>query len=261
MDKESQLIWEAYQPSNLMESIDNVNAALLKFIASGEGGYNSMNKGTANNKIIGSTHNAAKYLGRNLTDLTIGQVMALQQAGKLHAAGRYQIIPGTMKLIVNRTGISTDAMFDPSTQDKLGLALIYNGQRPALAGYLTGKHDDLHAAMLDMAREWASMPHPDTGKSYYGKGNKAHHSIEEVTAVLRAARVKASSKKSPLPVRRNISNTGGNRKMAELVHVVQPGDTLYRLHRKYRQSVDAIKARNNLTDDIIKPGQKITIPK
>lgn len=43
-------------------------------------------------------------------------------------------------------------------------------------------------------------------------------------------------------------------------HVVQQGDTLYRLSRLYGTSVDAIKQRNNLTDDTIKIGQTLIIP-
>ncbi len=48
---------------------------------------------------------------------------------------------------------------------------------------------------------------------------------------------------------------------AESTYTVQSGDTLYSISRKYPGvSVDAIKTRNNLTDDIIKIDQKLVIP-
>ena len=43
-------------------------------------------------------------------------------------------------------------------------------------------------------------------------------------------------------------------------HVVQQGDTLYRLSRLYGTTVDAIKQRNNLPDNTIRIGQTLTIP-
>jgi hypothetical protein len=164
------------------------DAKLLSFISKGEGGYNSMNQGTRGDRIVGSTHNASSILGKNLTDMTVGQIMELQSSGKLFAAGRYQIIPDTMKLAVSRSGVSRDDKFGPSIQDKLGLALIYNGQRPRLSAYLQGKSNDLRGAMEDLALEWASVPHPDTGRSAHPPANISSHSVDEVKRALQSAR-------------------------------------------------------------------------
>jgi hypothetical protein len=175
-------------------SAEKANAELLSFISKGEGGYNSMNQGTSGGGIIGSTHNASSILGKNLPDMTVSEVMSHQASGKLFAAGRYQIIPSTMKLAVARAGVSPDDMFDQKTQDKLGLALIYNGQRPTLSGYLQGKNDNLHGAMLDLALEWASAPHPDTGRSAYPPANKSSHTVGEVEAALTKAKKMGAGK-------------------------------------------------------------------
>lgn len=43
-------------------------------------------------------------------------------------------------------------------------------------------------------------------------------------------------------------------------YTVQRGDTLYRISRKYGTTVEAIKAANGLTSDIIKVGQVLIIP-
>jgi hypothetical protein len=160
---------------------------LLDFIASGEGGYNSMNQGTRNGRIVGSTHNASEILGKNLTDMTVGEVMSQQSSGKLFAAGRYQIIPSTMKYIVKEMNIDKEAKYDKSLQDKLGVGLI-KYKRPYAWQYIQKQHNDESGAMLELAREWASLPDPATGESVYGNGNKALHSVAEVKAALNGAR-------------------------------------------------------------------------
>jgi hypothetical protein len=162
--------------------------SILTFISKGEGGYNSMNQGTSGGRIVGSTHNAASILGKNLTDMTIGEVMAHQSSGRLFAAGRYQIIPETMRVAVRDAGLSSNEKFSPENQDKLAIALILH-KRPKLGEYLLGKHNDLQLAMREAALEWASLPDPNTGNSMYGSGNRALHSVSEVAEALRAARI------------------------------------------------------------------------
>ncbi len=44
-------------------------------------------------------------------------------------------------------------------------------------------------------------------------------------------------------------------------YVVQKGDTLYSLGRRFGVSVEMIKSANNLTSDDIKVGQELIIPK
>ena len=155
---------------------------LLAFIASGEGDYNSMNQGTRNGKIVGSTHNAASVLGKNLTDMTIAEVMEHQAARRLFAAGRYQIIPITMQGTLASTGLTPADRFDRKNQDRFGVALAM--QRKAARDYLTGKSNNREAALLALAQVWASLPDPRTGNSFYGSGNKSLHSVEDFTRVV-----------------------------------------------------------------------------
>lgn len=166
---------------------------LLSFIAKGEGGYNSMNNGTSGGSIVQSTHDASRYLGKNLTDMTIAEIMQLQRGTrgtgrKLFAAGRYQIIPETMHIAVRDSGVGLNEKFTPAVQDRLGIALLTGTKRKVLASYLKGESNDINAAMRDAALEWASLPMPDTGRSAYGSGNKASHSVESVKRALMAAR-------------------------------------------------------------------------
>lgn len=48
-------------------------------------------------------------------------------------------------------------------------------------------------------------------------------------------------------------------KAGGMVHVVKPGETLYRISRRYGVSVDKIKKWNKLPDEIIEVGQKLIV--
>ncbi len=52
----------------------------------------------------------------------------------------------------------------------------------------------------------------------------------------------------------------GQSASGEQIYVVKQGDTLYSIARAYGVSVDAIKQRNNLSDDNIYVGQQLIIP-
>jgi murein DD-endopeptidase MepM/ murein hydrolase activator NlpD len=86
-----------------------------------EGDYNAMNNGNAGDRPGGSK----KWLGKNLTDMTIAEVMYFQNTSKkLWAAGRYQIIPSTLKIAVQEANLKSSDMFNEVNQDKLGLAVL-----------------------------------------------------------------------------------------------------------------------------------------
>lgn len=163
------------------------NLSILDFISKGEGGYNSSNRGTRNKKIVGSTNNTSLN-GKPLTESTIGEIMQAQREG-LFAVGRYQMIPTTFKLVVEQLGLPEDAVFTPEIQDRMGLQLLLGDKRPKLAAYLRGEDVSIDTAMREFAKEWASVPDPATGESYYaGTGNKASHSVAETRAILEATR-------------------------------------------------------------------------
>jgi len=43
------------------------------------------------------------------------------------------------------------------------------------------------------------------------------------------------------------------------IHVVKPGETLYRISRRYGVKVDTLRKWNKLPDDIIEVGQKLIV--
>lgn len=189
-------------------SLAQVRAAghLLSFIAKGEGGYESSNRGTIGGRIRGSTHRTTRA-GKKLTELTLREVLYYQSLPvrdpvRLFAVGRYQIIPGTMREILDNSPADLDAKFDSKLQDELGRRLIFGygkwKKQPALTNYLLGR-GSLDAARLAIAREWASMPNPKHAKpvSYYGHGNRALHTHAETIAALKRARSLASGSSAP----------------------------------------------------------------
>ena len=167
---------------------------ILDFISSGEGGYGASNRGTSGGKIIGSTLDNTVRGGKKLTDMTLGEIKKYQSikdpnnTDRLFAVGAYQLVPETLEMAMKGAGLSDNTVFTPEVQDRLGVELLIGSKRPNLAAYIKGESDDIDAAMLDFAKEWASAPDPETGKSYYGSGNKAKHSVEQTRRALMSAR-------------------------------------------------------------------------
>ena len=85
------------------------------------GDYNAMNNGQAGDRPGGSK----KWLGKNLTDMTIGEVKNYQNNKKtLWAAGRYQFIPGSLPVAQKGAGLKDTDKFDQNNQDLMGIALL-----------------------------------------------------------------------------------------------------------------------------------------
>ena len=85
------------------------------------GDYNAMNNGTAGDRPGGSK----KWLGKNLTDMTIGEVKDFQNNKKtLWAAGRYQIVPGSLPTAQSAAGLKDSDRFDRNNQDLLAIGLL-----------------------------------------------------------------------------------------------------------------------------------------
>ena len=85
-------------------------------------------------------------------------------------------------------------------------------KRPAVDAYVKGENDDRNAAILELAKEFASVGIPydmnvgdkklKKGDSYYSGigGNKAHNSPEQVGAALDADRLKNTQGNKSSPV-------------------------------------------------------------
>ena len=185
---------------------------LLDFIGTGEGDYDSANRGTISGNIVGSEMQASRR-GKSISEMTIGEIAELQKisdpnnAERLFAVGKYQTIPDTLAMAVKGLGLSPDTVFSPEVQDKVGMYLVTE-KRPKVGRYLRGEEgvteDD---ALLSLAQEFASIPVPRAvkkgaygswpkmdlmpGDSFYANpaattGNAARHTIEETRSALQS---------------------------------------------------------------------------
>lgn len=104
----------------------------------------------------------------NLVNMTINEVIDYSRSlGNSGAAGRYQIIPGTLEGLRDKGYVKGDDIFNAETQDKLAIELIKGrGLNKYLKGTITA---DEFADNL--SKEWAGLPY-NTDKSYWaGVGN------------------------------------------------------------------------------------------
>ena len=136
-----------------------------KLIAKGEGDYNSVNRGRA-----GGYRSGTEDLG----SMTVAEVMAAQKSHRFNAAGRYQVIGGTLSDAVKALGLNGSEKFNKATQDQIFESYLVNNKRKAIGDYLSGKSDNIGAALEAVSKEWASVASPATGRSAYaGMGNNA----------------------------------------------------------------------------------------
>jgi murein DD-endopeptidase MepM/ murein hydrolase activator NlpD len=165
--------------------------SLFNLIGSGEGDYNSVNRGNA-----GDTPGGAEAIfGKPLTEMTVGEVASAQQSGQVFAVGKYQIIPDTMTGFLRNSDVKMGDKFDQRTQEKFKDYVI-NIKRPAIGRYLRGESDDRDAAAQAVAREFASvgLTKAEAGRGrgqsrYAGTGNNAASiSPDQVASALDADR-------------------------------------------------------------------------
>ena len=135
---------------------------------------------------------------------------------KIFAVGKYQIIPKTMRELIDKLKIDPNKTFlDQPTQDLLFAEGLTKIIRKKVHNYVTGKSDDRSGAILELAKEFASVGVPEDtpikdksgnvikvikkGDSYYSGigGNKAHNPPEDVGAALDADRLKNIKNKQP----------------------------------------------------------------
>lgn len=155
---------------------------------SGAAGYNAFNRGTDGNRIIPGTPPI------DFSRLTLDQVNDLQHLGRrdpdrVFAVGKYQIIPDTMDGAIATLRLDRNQPFTPQLQDRIFSEYLMKDKRPTVRDYITGRSDNLQAAQLGLAQEWASFPDPyNGGRSHYGGANAAHVSLAESERALRTLR-------------------------------------------------------------------------
>jgi hypothetical protein len=168
---------------------------LAALISSGEGGFNSVNRGGA-----GDTPG-----GMNLTSMRIGDVQKLQakfnatngREGVFAVGFAQWVSDGQLDMAVKAAGLGPNDKMTPENQLKMFWGYILNSnKRPALRDYLLGKNNDLLKAHREMSLEWAAVAGPSGKGAYDGDsaGNMASLGTRRVQQSLREARKQISGR-------------------------------------------------------------------
>lgn len=102
------------------------------------------------------------------------------------AVGKYQIIRATLDGLVENMALTGEELFNPAIQDAMAVELM---REKGLDAYVAGALDE-NQFMLGLARIWAALPNPFTGRSVYGGDglNKALTTIDDFRRAVRTVR-------------------------------------------------------------------------
>ena len=159
-----------------LNSVQQQATQIIADVESGPWGYNAVNQGTApDGTILGSGSIDNIYPGMDLTEQTLGQVRALQNetfpgsddewraSGGLWAVGKYQFIPKTLQMLIDKNNISLDTKFSPALQDYLALQLLTIQGPQAWIGVMENGRVKISQAKFNILQRAAQMQMPDFG--------------------------------------------------------------------------------------------------
>jgi len=175
--------------------------ALREMIAEAEsggrfGGYNAINRVIGGDTLPNDSNYNLSTNGKRLTEMTIGEVLEKQKLklgtpGRIFAAGRYQVVPDTLRGAVSALNLNLNQLYNEKTQDRIYEYLL--SARLSLGGYVKcdARFTDVDEAALQLAQEWASFPVPSPNPNStigYFPGQGGPYTIEEVRNVLARCR-------------------------------------------------------------------------
>lgn len=118
-----------------------------------------------------------------VSTLTVGEVKKIQsnmvKVGAMSSAvGKYQFISKTLRHLQTQIGFKDSDIFSAELQDQMALKLL---ERRGLRKFIKGDIS-LNTFMKNISKEWASLPNPDTGRSYYGQ--RTHFTVKAMSDIL-----------------------------------------------------------------------------
>lgn len=176
---------------------DQASKILLDRIAKGEGTTDAIARSYGYNSAYDITYAygkyTPKYIGNKkvdpITSLTLGEIKKVQAIMINNGAnstpmGRYQIISTSLPAIQKALSLNDNVLFSPTVQDQMAIQLLVEkrGYNKWLNGQMTND-----AFQENLAREWASIASPKTGKSHYA-GQPAGTSDSQIKEAMAAVK-------------------------------------------------------------------------
>ena len=175
-----------------LNSVQQQATQIIADVESGQWGYNAVNQGTApDGSILGSGSISNIYPGMDLTQQTLGQVRAMQNenfsgsdeqwraSGGLWAVGKYQFIPKTLQMLMDKNNISPDTLFTPELQDYLALQLLTIQGPQAWIGVMENGRVKISQAKFNILQQAAQMQMPDFGPATWRQPDTLDPSVVE----------------------------------------------------------------------------------
>ncbi len=238
------------------DKTDPLAKNIAKYESAGAG-YNAYNKGTVGNKTIGSDK-PIDFSKMTLEEYFKRANLSANDPDRLFAVGKYQIIPITMEGAVKHMKLNPKTTYlDPTTQDLIYSQYLIGSKRPNVAAYLSRKSENINAAVLDLAKEFASIGVPydipdknlQKGDSFYkGQGgNKAHNSPEQVAAALTQQR---NINVAKIGTTTSIAQTGEMGQAISGTTLASAGPTQYDKDKNTQTNVVIASKTNNRTNNV-----------
>lgn len=175
-----------------LNSVQQQATQIIADVESGQWGYNAVNQGTApDGRILGSGSISNIYPGMDLTQQTLGQVRAMQNenfagsddqwraSGGLWAVGKYQFIPSTLQMLMDKNNISPDTLFTPELQDYLALQLLTIQGPQAWIGVMENGRVKISQAKFNILQQAAQMQMPNFGPAPWRQPDTLDPSVVE----------------------------------------------------------------------------------
>ncbi len=152
---------------------------LLNAIGEAEGSRPSYWGGNPYDLVIGKRKGI-----KPVSEMTISEVKSFQRQLVLKglpsgAVGKYQFINKTLLELQSKLKFRDSDVFSADLQDKMAMKLL---DIRGLKDFLNDKLP-LKNFMKNLSKEWASLPNPDTGKSYYGQ--RTHFTVFQMSKILK----------------------------------------------------------------------------
>ncbi|GGA26032.1 peptidoglycan-binding domain-containing protein [Dyella nitratireducens] len=172
---------------------------LMELISSGEGNYNSYNRGTDKKNNVLPANQVFEFTSMTVAEIQRHQNLPPGHLDRVFAVGKYQLIPIVLAEGVKKLEIDPSEKFTPELQDRLFNEYILPTKRSKIYAYITSKSGaNLRGAQKATCLEWASVEDPDTPGHVYAEyersGNKMHTTAAEVAVALNEMRAEYQAK-------------------------------------------------------------------